>query len=94
MFRVLPAKFKELLGLVGLKISQQNAPRKAFYPGERLSVALQYLVTGDAFSTVAANYCLCYLGHYKVGGMTKKICSSLWDILCAKSCLIALNSSE
>ena len=33
MFRMLPAKFEELLGLVGPKISRRYAPREAISPG-------------------------------------------------------------
>ena len=47
---------KSYLAWLVQKISRRYAPREAISPGERLSVMLRYLVTGDAFSTIAANY--------------------------------------
>ena len=91
MFRMLPAKFEELLGLVGPKISRRYAPREAISPGERLSVTLRYLVTGDAFSTIAANY---RLSDTTVGRIVKETCSALWDVLCAKGYLHAPNTTS
>ena len=56
MFRMSPSQYEELLGFVGPKILRVNARREAISPGERLSVTLRYLVSGDAFSTIAASY--------------------------------------
>ena len=91
MFRMLPAKFEELLGLVGPKISRRYAPREAISPGERVSVTLRYLLTGDAFSTIAANY---RLSDTTVGRIVKETCSALWDILFAKGYLYAPNDTS
>ena len=65
-------------GMVGPKIFHKNARREAIGPGERLSVTLRYLVTGDAFSTIAANY---RLSDTTVGRIVKETCSALWDVL-------------
>jgi hypothetical protein len=54
----LSVKFEEFNGWVGPKITLFNFTREAVGPGERLSVTLRYLVTGDAFSTIAASYWL------------------------------------
>lgn len=84
LFRMSPAKFEELLGLVGSKITRFNSRRKAIGPGERLSVTLRYLVTGDAFSTIAASY---RLSDTSVGRIVKETCTVLWDVLCANGFL-------
>jgi hypothetical protein len=59
MSRMLPSQYEELLGFIRPKILRVNARREATSPGERLSVTLRYLVSGDAFSTIAASYRLC-----------------------------------
>jgi hypothetical protein len=75
-----PAKFEELLGCVGPNIRRFNSTREAIGPGERLSVTLRYLVTGDAFSTIAASY---RISDTTVGRIVKETCSALWNVLYA-----------
>ncbi len=84
MFRMSPSQYEELLGFVGPKILRVNARRVAISPGERLSVTLRYLVSGDAFSTIAASY---RLSDTTVGQIVKDTCSALWDVLYANKYL-------
>ena len=91
MFRMMPAKFEELLGFVVPKISRRNARREAINPSERLSVTLRYLVTGNAFATIAASY---HLSDTTVGRIVKETCAALWDVLCAKGYLHAPNTTS
>jgi hypothetical protein len=84
MFRMSPSQYEELLGFVRPKILRVNARREAISPGERLSVTLRYLVSGDAFSTIAASY---RLSDTTVGRIVKDTCSALWDVLYANDYL-------
>ena len=56
MFRMTPEKFEHLLQLVAPSITRVNAKREPIGPDERLCVTLRFLVTGDAFATIAASY--------------------------------------
>ena len=53
MFRMTRTKFETLLGFVSITLSKPSARREPVGPAEQLSVTLRYLVTGDAFSTIA-----------------------------------------
>lgn len=84
MFRMIPSKFEELLGLVAPRITRWKARREAIGPEERLAVTLRYLVTGDAFISIAASY---RLSAATVGRVVKETCQVLWEVLCAKKYL-------
>lgn len=52
--------------------------KKARRPDERLSVALRYLVTGDAFNTIGLSY---RMSGTTVGCIVKETCYVLWKVL-------------
>ena len=55
-FRMLPSKFEELLSYVGHKIQKSESIREPIGAAETLCVTLQFLVTGDAQTTIASSY--------------------------------------
>ena len=57
-FRITPGpeQYENLFRLVAPKILKSSQKREAIEPGERLSVTLRHLVTGDAQTTIAASY--------------------------------------
>ena len=92
LFRMTPSKFEELLGFCAPRITRKKARREAIGPGERLSVTLRYLVTGDAFSTIAASY---RLSCTSVGRIVKETCSVIWDVLSSEGFItVPKNPSE
>ena len=55
-FRMSPTKFEELLKKVAPRIEKSAETREPICPSERLSIALRYLFTGDAQTTIAASF--------------------------------------
>ena len=55
-FRMSTTKFEGLLSWVAPHITKSSMKREAVGPSERLCVALRYLATGDAQSTIALSY--------------------------------------
>ena len=51
-----PARFDHLLSLVGPDITKCSFRREVIPPGERLSLTLRYLVTGDANISMASSH--------------------------------------
>ena len=47
-FRMTPARFDQLLSLVGPMLSKKSLYREAISPDERLAVTLRFLATGDS----------------------------------------------
>ena len=78
MFRMTPTKFEQLLQLVAPSITRVNAKREPIGPDERLCVTLRFLVTGDAFATIAASY---RMSTTTVGRVVKDTCAALWNVL-------------
>ena len=77
MFRMLPYKFEELLRYVAPSITK-HSKREAIGPGERLSVTLRYLVTGDSYNTIAASY---RMSDVTVGRIVRETCKVIFDQL-------------
>ena len=86
MFRMPPIKFEELLSLVAPRITRWNARREPIQADERLSVTLRYLITGDAFSTIAASY---RSSDTTVGRIVKETWFVLLEVLSAQGFLNA-----
>ena len=64
-----PTKFETHLSLVSINFS---IPRlEPIGPAEQLSVTVQYLVSGDAFSTIAHSY---RMSNASVGKLVKETC--------------------
>ena len=53
VFRMTPTTFETLLSLASINLAKLNARREPIGPAERFPVTLRYLVTGDAFFTIA-----------------------------------------
>ena len=90
-FRMTPTKFEELLMLVTPKIIKSSTKREAITPGERLCVALRYLVTGDAQTTIAASY---RMSKTSVGRIIKETSQAIWDVLLEEGYLKVPQSSS
>ena len=78
MFRMTPMRLEQLLSCVGPKIQRCNLRREVIEPGERLCITLRYLITGDAFTTIAASY---RVGETTVSRIVKSTCKAIWDAL-------------
>lgn len=85
-----PPKFEELLFLVASKITRWHARREGIGPAERLCVTLRYLVTENAFSTIAASY---RLSSTIVGRIIRETCKALWDVMTENGFLTLPSSS-
>ena len=84
-FRMSPSTFDELLSFIApLIIKQRTVMRDPVGPAERLAVTLRYLVTGDAQSTIAANY---RISPSTIGRIITETCSALWASLLNKKFL-------
>lgn len=91
-FRMSPASLELLLSWVAPVIKKETTRmREAIPPGERLCVALRYLVTGDAQSTIAANY---RMSPAVVGRIIKETCEVLWTVLIEKGFLKVPSTEE
>ena len=77
-FRMTPQKYETLLALVARRITKSSVKREAISPGERLSVTLRYLVTGDAQTTIAASY---RMSKTSVHRIIKETTQVIWDEL-------------
>ena len=76
--RMMPQKYETLLALVARRITKSSVKREAISPGERLSVTLRYLVTGDAQTTIAASY---RMSKTSVHRIIKETTQVIWDEL-------------
>ena len=77
-FRMTPEQYENLFRLVAPKILKSSQKREAIEPGERLSVTLRYLVTGDAQTTIAASY---RMSKTSVSRIIKETTNVIWDVL-------------
>ena len=74
-FHMSPATFDNLLSRVGPSITKQSTRlRKPISTGERLAVALQYLVTGDSMQTISFSF---RLGHSTVCDIIGNTCEAI-----------------
>ena len=78
MFRMSATKFEVLLKYFAPRLIRETMRREPIQPPERLCVTLRFLVTGDAFNTVAASHCM---SRMTVGKIVKETCSVLWMVL-------------
>ena len=86
-----PFKFEELLTLVAPKITRWHSRIEAIGPAERFCVTLRYLVTGDAFRTIAASY---RLSDTVVGRIIRETCKALWNVMAENGFLSVPSSSK
>lgn len=56
MFKMSPCKLEKRLKIVTLDLIRPNAHRDPIEPGKSFAVFVQYLATGDAFTTIAQSY--------------------------------------
>ena len=77
-FRMTLEKYEHLLQLVAPKILKSCVKRGAIQPGERLSVTLRYLATGDAQTTIAASY---RMSKTSVSRIVKETTEVIWTEL-------------
>ena len=64
--------------LVSINLSKPNTRRESTDPADGFSVTLQYLVTGNAFSTICHSY---RMSNASVGRIVKGTCNVLWKRL-------------
>ena len=76
-----PTKLEELLSWVAPKIEKSSVRREPIGPEQRLCVTLRYLVTGDAYVTIAASY---RISPTSVGRIIKETTGGIWDVLLEK----------
>ena len=75
-FRMSPENFEILLSWIGPKIKKVTTKmRGPISVGQRLCVALRYLVTGDAHVTIAASY---KMSPTTVGRIVKETCATVY----------------
>ena len=89
-FRMTPEKYEHLLQLVAPKSLKSCVKREAIQPGERLSVTLRYLATGDAQTTIAASY---IMSKTSVSRIVKETTEVIWTEL-FKAGYLKVQSSE
>ena len=77
MFRMSVTKFEELLKYFAPRLIRESMRREPIQPPERLCVTLRFLVTDDAFNTVAASH---RMSRTTVGRIVKETCSVLWMV--------------
>lgn len=78
-FRMTPGTFEILRRLTGPTIQKKvTKMREPVSVDQRLLVTLRYLTTGDAHTTIAANY---RMSPTTVGRIISETCNSLWDKL-------------
>ena len=78
MFRMSPTKYETFLQWLAPFLVRSNVRREAISPGERLRVTLRFLVTGDAFATIAHSY---RMSETTVGRIVKDTCEIIWNVL-------------
>lgn len=78
-FRMFPKTYESLLKLIGPDIKKFSTKmREPIGPDQRLAVTLRYLTTGDAYSTIGANY---RMSATTVGRIIDETCNSIWNRL-------------
>ena len=78
-FKMIPTTFEIILSWVAPLIKKQSTTmREPISPEERLSVTLQYLVTGDAQTTISASN---RISPITVGRIIEETCEVLWSTL-------------
>ena len=91
-FHMSPATFDNLLCRVGPSITKQSTRlRKPISAGERLAVALRYLVTGDSMQTISFSF---HLGHSTVCDIIGNTCEAIWETLSSEFVPAPKNSDE
>lgn len=78
-FHMTPQRFSHLLSLVGPSIKQQDTCLHAsISPGERLTISLRYLTTGNSMQTILFSY---RVGHSTVSTVIEDTCDTIWNVL-------------
>ena len=78
-FRMLPAKFEELLRLVAPYIKKCSTKmRDPILADKRLVITLRYLATGDAYTNVGASY---HASPTTVRRLVQVNCKAIWNQL-------------
>ena len=90
-FRMIPRKFEELLDWVATRILKSNVKREVINPEERVCVTLQYVVTGDAHVTIAANY---RISPTSISRIIKETTKVIWNVFLDKGFLKTPNSAK
>ena len=75
---MLPATFEKLLAMVARDLQKTSKFREPICPGMRLSITLRYLTTGDAHTTIGANY---RVSPTTVGRIVYGTCNAIWKRL-------------
>ncbi|XP_047141512.1 uncharacterized protein LOC124816382 [Hydra vulgaris] len=74
-----PSTFERLLQIVAHDITKNNTKmRKPICAQERLAITVRYLATGDAHTTIAANY---RMSPTTVGRIVHETCNAIWNNL-------------
>ena len=91
-FRMSPENFEMLLSWIRPKIKKVTTKmREPISVGQRLCIALRYLVTGDAHVTIAASY---RMSPTTVGRIVKETYAVIWNVLCDKEYVSPPSSEE
>ncbi len=78
-FRISPTTYEKLLSYIGADLQKVTTKmREPVSPDERLIITLRYLTTGDAQTTIGANY---RMSPTTVGRMINETCKSIWNRL-------------
>ena len=77
-FRMTPERFDNLLLLVGPMLTKKSLYREPISAGERLSVTLRFLATGDSQQTISFSY---RIGLTTVSNIIAETCDALWIAL-------------
>ena len=81
MFRMTPRRYELLLSWVGPLIMKCSIRREPIEPAERLCITLRYLISGDAFCTIAASY---RVSETSVSRIVNETCRVIWEVLLSK----------
>ena len=73
-----PERFDNLLLLVGPMLTKKSLYREPISAGERLSVTLRFLATGDSQQTISFSY---RIGLTTVSNIIAETCDALWIAL-------------
>ena len=91
-YHMSPAAFDNLLSCVSPSITKQSTRlRKPISAGERLVVALQYMVTDDSMQTISFSFCL---GQSTVCDIIGNTCEAIWETLSSEFVPAPKNSDE
>ena len=91
-FRMLPAKFEELLRLVAPYITKCSTKmRDPILADQRLVITLRYLATGDAYTTIGASY---HVSPTTVGRIVQETCKAIWNQLLVNGFMTAPKTEE